>query len=236
MRRWRRRARRFDDSETEESVEQPGSRGGTTEPRQDAIDRFERMLDVQVSTLDGIDTKAARLISFVGVLLGVIATAARVVPSVGSNGGFIHHGSIAGAFALVVGVIGLLASLVYATVTYLSTKFDYGLSANIADALAGEDEVHRRTYRTVVLRAYADSIRENKPVVDQNARRFRYALAALVGALFSFMFSAGYYLIRLPEPVELLTAFGGAIFVGSLCLYIRDEAYLTTAEEREGER
>jgi hypothetical protein len=194
------------------------------------------MLDIQVSTLDGIDTKDARLISFVGVLLGVIATAARVVPSVTSNTGLIDHGSIAGAFALVGGVIGLLVSLVYATVTYLSTKFDYGLSANIADALAREDEVHRRTYRTIVLRAYADSIRENKPVVDKNARRFRYALAALVGALFSFMFSAGYYLIRLPEPAELLTAFFGAIFVGSLCLYIRDEAYLTTEEEREGKR
>jgi hypothetical protein len=194
------------------------------------------MLDIQVSTLDGIDTKAARLISFVGVLLGVIATAARVVPSIASDSGFIDHGSIGGAFALVVGVVGLLVSLVYATITYLSTKFDYGLSADIADALAREDGVHRKTYRTVVLRAYADSIRENRPVVDRNARRFRYALAALVGALFSLMFSAGYYLVRLPESVELLTAFFGAIFVGSLCTYIRDEAYLATEEEREDER
>lgn len=236
MRRWRRRARKFDDRETEESVAEQDVRGETTEPRQDAIDRFERMLDVQVSTLDGIDTKAAHLISFVGVLLGVIATVARVAPPLASNSGYIDHGSIAGAFALVVGVIGLLISLVYATITYLSTKFDYGLSANIADAVAREDEVHHQTYRTVVLRAYADSIRENRPVIDQNARRFRYALAALVGALFSFMFSAGYYLVRLPEEIELLTVFLGVVFVGSLCLYIRDEAYLTTEEEREDER
>lgn len=193
------------------------------------------MLDIQISTLEGIDAKAARLISFVGVLLGVIATAARVVPTIAANGDRIDDGSIAGALALVVGVVGLLVSLVYATITYLSTKFDYGLSADVADALAREDEVHRQTYRTVVLRAYADSIRENRPVIDRNARRFRYALAALVGALFSLMFSAGYYLIRLPETVELLSLFFGAVLVGSLCLYIRDEAYLATDEEREGE-
>ncbi|USZ69448.1 hypothetical protein NGM10_06860 [Halorussus salilacus] len=132
-------------------------------------------------------------------------------------------------------MVGLLVSLVYATITYLSTQFDYGLSADIADALAKEDHVQRRTYRTVVLRAYADSIRENKPIIARNARRFRYALAALVGALFSLMFSVGYYLIRLPDSVELLTLFFGSVFVGTLCLYIRDEAYLTTEEESGGE-
>lgn len=216
-----------------DSVEQSNSPSESIEPRQDAINRFERMLDIQVSTLDGIDNKSARLISFVGVLLGVIATAARILPSMAGDGDFIDHGSIAGAFALTVGVIGLLISLVYATITYLSTQFDYGLNANIADSLAREDDVQRQTYRTVVLRAYADSLRENKPVINQNARRFRYALAALVGALFSLMFSVGYYLIRLPDPIELLTLFFGAIIVGSLCLYIRDEAYLTTDGEND---
>lgn len=190
------------------------------------------MLDIQVSTLDGIDDKAARLISFVGVLLGVIATAARIVPRMANGGSnFIDGGSIAGAIALLIGVFGLLLSLVYATIAYLSTEFDYGLDANIADALAREDEVREQTYRTVVLRAYADSIRENKPVIDTNARRFRYALAALVGALFALMFSVAYYLVPLPDTVELLLLFFGAIVVGSLCLYIRDEAYLSTDEE-----
>lgn len=215
------------------SVEQSNLPSESIEPRQDAINRFERMLDIQVSTLDGIDNKSARLISFVGVLLGVIATVARILPSMAGDGDFIDHGSIAGAFALTVGVIGLLISLVYATITYLSTQFDYGLNANIADSLAREDNVQRQTYRTVVLRAYADSLRENKPVINQNARRFRYALAALVGALFSLMFSVGYYLIRLPDPIEVLTLFFGAIIVGSLCLYIRDEAYLTTDGEND---
>ncbi|WP_135826872.1 hypothetical protein [Halorussus ruber] len=191
------------------------------------------MLDIQVSTLDGIDNKSARLISFVGVLLGVIATVARILPTMTSTSDFIDTGSIAGAFALVIGVFGLLISLVYATITYLSTKFDYGLSANIADNLARKKDVQRETYRTAILRAYADSIRENRPIIDQNARRFRYALAALVGALFSLMFAVGYYLVSLPDAVELSTLFFGAIFVGSLCLYIRDEAYLTTDEENE---
>lgn len=189
------------------------------------------MLDIQVSVLNEIDNKSARLISFVGVLLGVIATVARIVPKATNSGGFIDSESIAGAFALTTGVVGLLLSLVYATITYLSTQFDYGLNADVADALARERDVRRETYRTVVLRAYADSLRENKPVIAQNARRFRYALAALVGALFSLMFSVGYYLLRLPDSIELLTLFSGAIVVGSLCLYIRDEAYLTTESE-----
>lgn len=224
------RARKYG-NERNDSVGQADSSSERNEPRQDAIDRFERMLDIQVSTLSEIDNKSARLISFVGVLLGVIATVARIVPQMAGSGDFLDQGSIAGAFALTAGVVCLLISLVYATITYLSTKFDYGLDANIADALARENDVRRQTYRTIVLRAYADSLRENKPVINQNARRFRYALAALVGALFSLMFSVGYYLIHLPTSIELLTAFFGAIVVGSLCLYIRDEAYLTTEDE-----
>lgn len=229
------RARRYRKGR-DNSVEQPSSSPESNEPRQDAIDRFERMLDVQVSTLNEIDNKSARLISFVGVLLGAIATVARVVPTMANEGNFIDTGSIAGAFALFAGVAGLLVSLVYATITYLSTKFDYGLNANIADELARKTDVRRQTYRTAILRAYADSIRENRPIIDQNARRFRYALAALVGALFSLMFSVGYYLVHLSDAVELLTLFLGAILVGSLCLYIRDEAYLTTDEENESKK
>ncbi|WP_135852325.1 hypothetical protein [Halorussus salinus] len=194
------------------------------------------MLDVQVSTLNGIDDKSARLISFVGVLLGVIATVARIVPRMADGDSFIDSGTVAGGVALVVGVAGLLVALVYATITYLSTQFDYGLSADVADALAREDEVRPETYRTIVLRAYADSIRENKPIISRNAKRFRYALAALVGALFSLMFSVGYYLVRLPDSVELLTLACGATVVGFLCIYIRDEAYLTTAAEKLGRK
>lgn len=230
---WRRGGRTRKDGADRREANDRANASEASEPRQDAIDRFERMLDVQVSTLNGIDDKSARLINFVGVLLGVIATVARILPRVTDDSTFIDGGSVAGAFALVVGVVGLLISLVYATVTYLSTQFDYGLSANIADALAREQDVQPETYRTVVLRAYADSLRENRPVIDRNARRFRYALAALVGALFSLMFSVGYYLIRLPDSVELLTLFLGIVVVGSLCVYIRDEAYLTTDGEPE---
>lgn len=198
-------------------------------PKQDAIDRFERMMDIQVSTLEEIDSKAARLISFVGVLLGAIATVSRLLPA--ENLSFIDSSSYAGAIALLVGIFGLLLTLVYATITYLSSEFKYGLEANVAEVFANVETLPPEEYKNIVLRGYADTIKMNEPVVKANARRFRYALAALVGSLFSLVFSAVFYVIDLADTTELTALLFGSIVVGSLCIYIRDEGYLVPDDE-----
>lgn len=186
------------------------------------------MMDIQVDTLDGIDTKAARLIGFVGVFLGVTATVSRIFPSTDFH--LVDSSSVAGGVALSIGVIGLLLTLTYGTVTYLSSEFEYGLDPGVADAFASVNELPADKYRGIVLRGYADTIRANEPVVKANARRFRYALAALVGSIFSLVFSAFYYLVEMPDAIEWVIFLFGTMVIGSLCIYIRDEGYLTTED------
>lgn len=204
-------------------------------PKRDAIRRFERMLDVQLDTLSEIDTKAARLIGFLGVTLGLIVTLGRVIPTTQHASGYIDWSSVAGLTTLLIGIFGLLLSLVYATITYLSSEFDYGLEAEIADAFAMRETVPVDVYHLIVLRGYGNALAANQPIIQQNARRFRYALSSLVGSLFALTFSVGYYVAGLSLQIELITLVIAGIPVGGLCLFIRDEGYLTPESVSQNE-
>lgn len=193
------------------------------------------MIDIQVRTLEEIDSKAARLIGFLGVLLGLLVTVGRIVPATEHAGQLVDLTSVAGLIVLGVGVFSLLLSLVYATITYLSSEFEYGLDAAIAHDFATIDTIPTEVYYFVVLRCYAEAITANEPIVAQNARRFRYALSSLVGGIIALSLSAGYYVIGLPPRIEAITLVLAAIPVGSLCLYIRDEGYLTPESVRSTE-
>lgn len=91
--------------------------------------------------------------------------------------------------SLGVAVSAFLVSFVYAIITYLSSKFEYGPTAEMGEYMT-EKKVPAQLYRDVLLRGYSDAIKRNRKVVQTNAKRFERCLAAfLVGLL--FLFAAG---------------------------------------------
>lgn len=199
------------------------------DPEQDLLRRYEKMVQTQISTLNGIDDKAAYVARLVGILAGLILSATslavrtqEITVSINTSAVFVLLGLSVGA---------LFVSLVYAIITYLSSKFEYGPSAEMGEYMSNY-KVKEQQYKDVLLRGYSDAIKQNRRVVVTNARRFERCLAAFLAGLL-FLFSAGALLILstslTTEIIISLIFVGGA---GWLVRYILREEYLTL-ERRE---
>jgi len=198
--------------------------GGEWSPRQDAMDRFERMVDVQVRTLDGIDTKAAELMRLLAVLLGVVLTGISLLSEFENV--TVTVDSVPLVVSVAVGVGGLLSSLGFAIITYLSSRFGYGVGPGVAEYVANND-VGREEYAGIMLRGYADIISENREVVRANSRRFRTSLTALLIALASLALSVLYVVTDLGTVAEFGVLLPVFTSVGVVARYILGGGYLT---------
>lgn len=197
-------------------------------PRMDAMDRYERMLDVQIDVLDGIDDKAAHLTRLIGVLLGIMLTAASLVPEFEAVS--LTGESAPTVVTAAIGVSALLVALGFAVLTYLSSNFEYGASVEIARHFASAN-LEADDYSSVMLHAYADIIVRNRRVVVVNSRRFRNALASLFVGLVAVSLAALLALAESPLWLDWLGLAGAAVATIALLRYLLGEAYLTLQRE-----
>ncbi|WP_157078575.1 hypothetical protein [Halalkalicoccus paucihalophilus] len=148
----------------------------------DALDRYERMIDVQIQTLNDIDNKAEYLTRYLAILIALLFTGASFVLDVGVADGFVSELSL--FTTLVLGLLALTVSVVFSIITYLSSVFQYGPRREFAEDIADHD-IGEKLYAEIMLRTYSDAIYQNKRVVRQNSARFKYALTGLLnGVLF----------------------------------------------------
>jgi hypothetical protein len=191
---------------------------------EDLIDRYENMVQTQVQTISDIDSKASRTLRVITLLLGAIFTAVSVSVTYFQN----STDSVSSLQILIfgTGIIFLLISLGYASVTYLSSVFEYGPSEKFGRHMA-EYEVEAQDYRNRMLDAYADILDRNKRVVKNNARRFRLTMLCLQVSML-FFFTGGLsvvYTFDFGTNVVLFTL----TWLGALALvqFINEEEYLT---------
>lgn len=199
------------------------------DPEQDLLRRYEKMVQTQISTLNGIDDKAAYAARLVGILAGLVLSATSIAVSAREVAVSVQTSVV---FVLLASsVAALFVSLVYAIITYLSSKFEYGPSAEMGEYMSNY-KVDEQQYKDVLLRGYSDAIRQNRRVVVTNARRFERSLAAFLAGLL-FLFGAGVLLIL---SASFATEIGvSLLFTGSaawLVRYILREEYLTL--DRQG--
>ena len=112
--------------------------------RADAVDRLERVINTQIDTVDDFDQKAAYVTRFVGVVLGLVLTAVSLASRFGGGDPATQLPAVA---AVAGGVVGLVAAVAGAIVTYLSSRVVVGLHPHAARAIAdgeyGGDETTR---------------------------------------------------------------------------------------------
>lgn len=194
------------------------------DPELDLLRRYEAMVQTQVETLNGIDDKASSVARLVGVLSGLLLSAVSI--SVGVEGVSLTSETGTAFVALGVAILAFFVSLLFAIITYLSSKFTYGPTADLGDYMAGY-RVDSGTYREMLLRGYSEAIRDNRRVVVNNARRFERCLASLlVGVL--YLFAAGTVLVSTWNfAVEAGLFLGFSVLAVRLAAYILREEYLT---------
>lgn len=198
------------------------------DPELDLLRRYEKVIETQVNTLNGIDDKAAFVARLVGILASLLVTVASYVVSTGGI-------EFSNRFIIVFLIFGLSISafflcVTFSIITYLSSRFEYGPSRKFGPFLANY-KVREQQYKDVLLRGYSKAIENNKKVVLVNARRFQRSLAFfLVGLIFLF---GGGLLVILNGPMYVDVA-GLVILILTTkraYVYIVEEEFLTLDRE-----
>jgi hypothetical protein len=235
-----------DEREATEDTQSP-DKGAAQHPEDDvgeysidAVNRLERVMDVQIETLNGIDDKAEHITQLIAVLLGVLFS----VLSIGVEADLLDPSAVGLpiliAFSL--GVSGLLFSMAAAIITYLSSTFKIGLHQNVGYLLGRRDfSISEPEYYRRVLGTYGYNVERNKQVINTNSRRFRRSLVSLLGGLIYVIIAAALYVGRstaMENGNTLVSANGAWIFLGGATLlaalvtsYILSGRYLTIQSE-----
>lgn len=169
--------------------------------RLDALDRFERTLDVQLALLSDIDGKAANVFRYTSLLLGVVFAALSLLSR--SEVVSLSAVNLLPKLSFFVGVVGLVGAICAAILTYLSSVREYGPEAVYGYTVADGD-VESPDYERSLLAGYADAVKNNRVVIDVNALRFRWALVGLlVGIVYSAL-AGGLVALVAPPWFEVL--------------------------------
>lgn len=198
------------------------------DPEIDLLHRYEQMVQTQVTTLEGIDDKAASVFKLVAALSGLVLSG--ITWAVSTDQVALSGATLPLFIFLGGSVVAFFSSLIYAIITYLSSKFSYGPTAGLGNFMA-DYEVEDQSYRNILLRGYSDAIQNNRRVVNKNARRFQLSLASLLVGILCLV-GAG-TVVALPDIERLgwgvLVLFG--LGTGRVVLYITREEYLTLDRE-----
>ena len=190
--------------------------------RADAVDRLERVIDTQIDTVDDFDQKAAYVTRFVGVVLGLVLTAVSLASRFGGGDPATQLPAVA---AVAGGVVGLVAAVAGAIVTYLSSRVVVGLHPHAARAIAG-GEYGDDEYDTLLLRACADAVERNRQVLRANAGRFRRTLVALLVGV-AYLAMAALLFALAPSGVwEWAILIAGTVAIGVVAWYLLTGRYL----------
>lgn len=194
----------------------------------DAIDRYERMVEKQVRTIESIDDKAAAVARLVGVLFGLVLTGLSVATNTDGIG--LRLLSIPLLVSTAFGFGGLFLSMLFAVFTYLSSAFDTGPSRQLGLALVGYD-VDDAKYKAAVLRSYHDALASNERVIAVNARRFQLALTSLLCGLLFVSVTLAALVPGVGRRVEYVLVAGVAVAAAVLARHVIREEYLTLERE-----
>lgn len=195
-------------------------------PYADGANRLERVIDLQIETINDIDTKAEHVNRLLGLLIGVVLSAVSIVAQL--EGVQLSEAAPMAQLAFFLGILALLASMGAAVITYLSSRVEAGLSPAAGYHLSNPntqttmDEHIRR-----VLGSYAHIVDANRDVIQTNSRRFRLTLLFLLVGVIYLAASAGIYLsgVRGLSAISALAVVSIAIL--GLSWYILTGRYLT---------
>jgi uncharacterized membrane protein (DUF485 family) len=181
----------------------------------DSLDRFERIIDVQLSLIDALDETAVNVVWYTMLLVGAVFTALSVVSR--SDALALNEVGVVPRVAFFVGVAGLVVAASMAVVTFVvtsvSSRRTYGPHPSWGDAVA-EKTVRSPQYERLLLAGYAFAVRRNRQTVAVYVQQLHWTLGALfVGLIYSSL--AGVLLVfDRSFPVELSIVIATTVVTG----------------------
>lgn len=153
--------------------------------RRDAIDRAERTLDVQRERFDRIDEKSSKILRFTAVLSGTLFAVLGLTPaSQLERSGLLNSVSGVTAVALAAAGVGFVGTVLFAAVTYVTTRFGSSFSRG-ALSQVNSGKIDETQYQKLLIGAYQEAIQKNRPRIARNNRQFVVTLCLLVCSITS---------------------------------------------------
>ncbi|WP_246391738.1 hypothetical protein [Halosimplex pelagicum] len=152
------------------------------------------MVESQLSALTNVDTNAWRAARLIGILLGILLTGLSLVAQGESTAVTFSPAVLS---FLILGVISLLLSLVFAAVSILNVRVGYGPGTDLTDGLTDGD-VSPEAYPGIVSKNLAKTIEKNNRVLSSKADKLRYTYNFLIIGLVAFSTGIG-FLITAPD-------------------------------------
>lgn len=158
------------------------------------FDEARHVLDAQRDAIDAFDEKAARLLRFDALLLGLVLTAASLMARAGWMGRQLHPFTI--GYGL--GVACLVVSAVTTVVAYRRLRWNMGLRAESLRRALGY-EADEEALLVASLQAYTRAMARNSSTTDHAAKWLDRGLAALLsGIIILAASSTGLWVIATP--------------------------------------
>ncbi|WP_455448140.1 hypothetical protein [Natrinema thermotolerans] len=198
------------------------------EPEEDLLGRYERMIQTQVETVNGIDEKSATTMRVVAVLLGVLLSLLTFLSD--DYTVTVTAETLLPVLWVAVGVTGLLASLGWCLYTYLSSRMLFGPTADLGEVLS-EHTVSTTDYQSHLLRGYATAIKTNREVIRTNSRRFRNTLLTLLYGLVGITTGLALFIISLPICADAIVSLVVLGSISAFTGYILKERYMVVPHE-----
>lgn len=193
---------------------------------EDTANRLERSIDIQHEIISDIDQKAEHVTRLLGIVLGLLFTGLSIISQIDAVS--LEDPTLATEIAFIGGVVLLLLSMSAAIITYLSSKYKIGLDPVVGRTFSNPNfspdyEQHLR----MVNGAYDYNIRVNRRVIEQNSKRFRYALYFLLVGLFSLSAAGTLHFGDVGSQTGLIVLGLVALLGAILGWYVLSGQYLT---------
>lgn len=203
------------------------SAGDDRESHLHLAEKYDRMVESQLSALTNVDTNAWRAARLIGILLGILLTGLSIVAQ-GENTAVTFSPAV--LIFLTLGVVSLLVSLVFAAVSILNVKIGYGPGTHLTDGLTDGD-VSSEAYPGIVSKNLAKNIKKNNRVLSSKADKLRYTYNFLILGLMAFSTGIGFLIVSPGRVSVVAISIVSVLVMLGLSYYILCKKYDDEAEE-----
>jgi len=225
-------------SEEEKQKEKNGEDSGGGEQavssKRDLANRYQSMVADQFQSVSNFEDKAWKAIRANIALIGIYLTGLSILLRTSDSTPSI---ALIDTPPVLIGMVGLFASLIYAIIVMLGIKIGFGPSTDTAESLI-KSELEADEYDSIIVTNYARTVNSNWGVLEDKSTRLRKSFALLVVGLTEI--SLGLLFIISPSHPRIVEIKAVSFVVvsaiaGGIAYYLWNKGYESSDEEEEGD-
>jgi len=224
-------------SERERQKEKNGKDSGGREQavssKRDLANRYQSMVADQFQSVSNFEDKAWKAIRANIALIGIYLTGLSILLRTSDSTPSI---ALIDTPPVLIGIVALFASLVYAIIVLLGIKIGFGPSTDTAESLI-KSALEADEYDSIIVTNYAKTINTNWDVLENKSKRLRKSFALLIIGLAEmslgllFVISPNHPWIVQIKAVSIVVV---SVIAGYIAYYLWNKGY-ESEDADEGE-